>query len=121
MNATKALDIIFPTDNKMQEKMAAQFEKKSDISLKNCVGAVDGILIWTDKPNKNDLKRQNFGPKKFFVGESINMASICRPLAMPTVSLLPLRFVIQVLLVTTLLLRPQILTEHSVVQIPAIL
>jgi len=50
-----------------------KFSKKSSIGLNNCVGALDGILIWTNKPGKKDLSNVGFGPKKFFVEGSTSL------------------------------------------------
>ena len=113
VNATTAFDIKFPTDYKIQGKMAAKFHKKSEISLRNCVGAVNGILIWTNKPNKNDLRRQMLGPKKFFCRQKYKYGLNMQVRVMLSVSLRLPRFVlIQVQQVTALLLPHRISTEH---------
>jgi hypothetical protein len=69
VNTTKQLDIRFPTSHEEQQKIALGFKAKSRIGLDNCVGAIDGILIWIHKPSKVDLSENiGFGPKKFFCG-----------------------------------------------------
>ena len=83
IHASNEFDIKFPSDYAMQQQMAAKFSQKSSIGLTNCVGAVDGILIWTNRPSKDDLENLGFGPKKFFCGRKhkfgMNMQAICGP------------------------------------------
>lgn len=69
INLTKSLDINFPSSHEEQRKIALEFQRKSKIGLWNCVGAIDGLLIWINKPSKIDLEENiGFGPKKFFCG-----------------------------------------------------
>ena len=46
-----------------------------------CVGVIDGILIWTEKPTQADCEISSFGPKKFFCGRKnkfgFNMQGVC--------------------------------------------
>lgn len=69
VNKTTSLDIKFPSSHEEQRKIASEFKAKSRIGLWNCVGAIDGLLIWIHKPSKIDIKENiGFGPKKFFCG-----------------------------------------------------
>ena len=48
--------------------MAKGFKAKSKAKFSNCVGCIDGMLVWTNKPNKNSAKEAGFGVAKFFCG-----------------------------------------------------
>ena len=52
INSCESFDIVFPESEEEQQK---QFLMKSRAGFKNCVGAIDGILVWTDKPSISDL------------------------------------------------------------------
>ena len=75
------LEIIFPECHDKQLEIARGFEKKSDINISNCVGAIDDILIWINKPSTLDEKAIKFGPSKFFCGRKkkfgLNMQATC--------------------------------------------
>jgi hypothetical protein len=81
VNQCKQLKIKFPEDHDEQSRIAAEFEKKSRAGFKNCVGAIDGILISTEKPNMKDCEMTSCGPKKFFCGRKkkfgLNMQATC--------------------------------------------
>ena len=82
VNRTSSMDIKFPTSHEYQKKVARGFKEKSHIGLANCVGAIDGLLVWIHKPNKNDVKNNiGFGPKTFFCGRKkkfgLNMMATC--------------------------------------------
>ena len=40
------LAFSFPVDHDAQQQLALEFKKKSAASFPNCVGAVDGMLLW---------------------------------------------------------------------------
>ena len=75
------LNISFPECKKEQEKIAEGFKCKSDIDIDCCVGAIDGILIWINKPSSSDEKVIKFGGGKFFCGRKkkfgLNMQGVC--------------------------------------------
>ncbi|KAG7348755.1 DDE superfamily endonuclease [Nitzschia inconspicua] len=51
VNAHRDFDITFPTDHNEQQKMAASFAAKSKCGFENVVAAVDGMLVWINKPS----------------------------------------------------------------------
>ena len=53
INLCPDLSISFPSHSK-QRVFAREFEKKSSVGFNNCIGCIDGILIWTNKPSKLD-------------------------------------------------------------------
>lgn len=75
------LKIVFPATHFEQLKVAEGFKKKSDVNFDNCVGAIDGIHIWTHKPTKHDVEDLGFGELKFFCGRKLkyglNMQAAC--------------------------------------------
>lgn len=82
VNLTPSMNIKFPTSHAEQRIIAEGFQRKSRIGLSNCVGAIDGLLIWIHKPSKVDiLKNIKFGAKKFFCGRKkkfgLNMMGVC--------------------------------------------
>ena len=81
VNKCKELEIKFPDNWDGQRGIAAQFLKKSKAGFGTCVGAVDGILIWVDKPTDANCHDATCGAKKFFCGRKkrfgINMQATC--------------------------------------------
>ena len=81
INAVRDLKIKFPSSHREQVKIARGFKAKSSINIDNCVGAIDGILIWIHKPDKDSLERFGVGPAKFFSGRKgkfgLNMQAVC--------------------------------------------
>ena len=82
VNNTRELNITFPTTYDEQRKVAEGFRQKSKAGFNNCVGAVDGILIWIHKPSDDDIEDNiGFGAKKFFCGRKkkfgLNMQGTC--------------------------------------------
>ena len=80
INMCPNLSISFPTRTK-QRVFAREFEKKSSVGFHNCIGCIDGILIWTNKPSKVYLTKAKLGCKKFFCGRKkrygLNMQAVC--------------------------------------------
>lgn len=82
VNMTQGMNIKFPATHEEQMNVALGFKAKSRIGLSNCVGAVDGLLIWIHKPTKRDiLMNIGFGAKKFFCGRKkkygLNLMGTC--------------------------------------------
>jgi hypothetical protein len=75
------LDIKFPETHMEQTELMLQFKEKSSIDIDCCVGAIDGMLIWMNKPTTSDQKAIGFGPAKFFCGRKkkygLNMMGVC--------------------------------------------
>ena len=59
------LNITFPQTHHEQANVAAGFQFKSDAGFSNCVGCIDGMLIWTSKPSEK-TEDLGVGPSKFF-------------------------------------------------------
>jgi hypothetical protein len=70
VNSTTSMDIKFPMSHVEQHRVAAGFKSKSRIGLSNCVGAIDGLLVWIHKPTTIDVQDNiGFGPKKLLLLE----------------------------------------------------
>jgi DDE superfamily endonuclease len=68
INKCIQLQIQFPEDHVEQRRLALGFRERSDAGFDCCVAAIDGILIWIERPNRADCERANCGPKKFMCG-----------------------------------------------------
>lgn len=81
VNACPQLEISFPRDHIEQRQIAAGFMAKSKANFDNVVGAIDGMLIWIEKPHLTDCENATVGPKKFFCGRKkkfgLNMQGVC--------------------------------------------
>lgn len=68
VNKCEEMAFSFPTNHEAQHKIARGFQRKSVANFDKCCGAVDGILIWMERPSENSCKEAGCGPKKFFCG-----------------------------------------------------
>jgi hypothetical protein len=73
--------ITYPSSVGEQEKIVAGFEKASSVGFNVCAGAVDGILIWMQKPNVNEAKRVGVDQKKFLCGCKHTFGLNCKAVA----------------------------------------
>ena len=56
VNRTPEFHIKYPRDLNKQLQIAAEFKAVSGVGFDNCAGAIDGILIWMNKPSEKDAK-----------------------------------------------------------------
>jgi hypothetical protein len=79
VNACPDLAITFPENHDDQKKIAAEFKAISRAGFDNCVGAIDGWLVWLRQPTS--FNTGEVGPVKFFCGRKhkfgLNMQSVC--------------------------------------------
>jgi len=64
----KIKNIDFPKEHEEQIKIAKEFEEISSAQFRNCVGAIDGMLIWINKPNEEECAKVGVGSGKLFCG-----------------------------------------------------
>ena len=80
VNSTPELDIKFP-DYEEQELIAQRFKTKSGAGFDNCIDALDGLIIWTQKPTKPYCDQVKIGEKSFFCGRKnkfgLNLQAMC--------------------------------------------
>ena len=67
VNNCSEFTLEYPADHAAQRQIAAEFCYASTVDFDNCAGAIDGILIWIQKPTKSDSDRSGVGQKKFFL------------------------------------------------------
>jgi DDE superfamily endonuclease len=81
INQRADMDIIYPKDHDAQQQIAKEFQAKSKADFDCCAGAVDGILIWTNRPTALDAEATEVGPAKYFCGRKhkfgLNCQAIC--------------------------------------------
>jgi hypothetical protein len=81
VNRCNALHYQFPEDYDEQYKLARGFEAKSKAGFNNCVGTIDGILIWIQQPDKNEYTFDQILPGKYFSYNKkkygLNMQAVC--------------------------------------------
>jgi hypothetical protein len=69
VNKCSDLKFEFPEDWATQQLVAAGFQKKScRAGFSICAGAINGLLIWIDKPTAYNCEMAKCGAKKFFCG-----------------------------------------------------
>ncbi len=66
--APEQLKIEFPSDHAEQLRLAKGFQQLSTAKFDCCVGAIDGILIWTERPTKAECDQAQWGPLKYMCG-----------------------------------------------------
>lgn len=71
----------YPASWDAQRSIAAEFMCKSGAGFNNCAGAIDGILIWIQKPNKNDCKEFKCDSGKFYCGRKHKFGLNCQAVA----------------------------------------
>lgn len=82
INSCPELQIKFPTNHQTQLEIASGFQKISRAGFDNCVGCIDCMLIWVNKPCKKSKELvAGIGPKKYFCGRKkkfgIVLQAIC--------------------------------------------
>ena len=65
VNSCPELAFEFPCYHLKQKELARGFQALSDANFDTCAAAIDGLLIWMDRPRKDDCDRAGCGPKKF--------------------------------------------------------
>ena len=63
-------NISYPDTVEEQREIAAGFQAASTPGIRNCAGAIDGILIWMLKPSLKEAKKSGVDQKKFLCGRA---------------------------------------------------
>ena len=75
------LKVVFPDCHLKQKKLAKEFEKKSTPGFKNCVGAIDGMLVWIEKPHSKECGLSTVDDGKFYCHRKgkygLNLQAVC--------------------------------------------
>jgi hypothetical protein len=73
--------IEYPDSTLAQEEIAAQFRQKSGANFSCCAGAIDGMLIWIQRPSETECERLGVGSGKFFCARKhkfgLNCQAVC--------------------------------------------
>ena len=81
VNECPDLDIKFPRNHNVQRRLAAAFKERSQANFDCCAGAIDGILIWIEKPTKEQCELSKCGQLRFYCGRKskygLNMQGVC--------------------------------------------
>ena len=72
------LGMSFPTSHVEQRVLADEFHRKSDAGFRCCVAAVDGMLIWIQRPSEKEARGAKCGPQKFFCGRKHKYGLNCQ-------------------------------------------
>ena len=57
VNNLPEFKIEYPSCVDEQQRIAADFKRVSGVGFDNCAGAIDGVLIWIQKPSLREAKR----------------------------------------------------------------
>ena len=81
VNHCPELEIKYPKDHNEQRKIARGFQKRSKPGFNCCAGAIDGMLVWIQKPTEEQCQIATCGRKKFFCGRKhkfgLNLQAVC--------------------------------------------
>ena len=70
--------ISYPSSLEEQRRIAAEFEAASTPKIRNCAGAIDGILIWILKPSLKEAKSVGVDQRKFLCGRKHKFGLNCQ-------------------------------------------
>ena len=78
INTCPQFEISYPDALEEQKKIAAGFEAASTPGIRNCAGAIDGILIWMPKPSLKEARKAGVDQKKFLCGRKHKFGLNCQ-------------------------------------------
>ena len=80
-NKMKEWYIEYPQNHNEQHKIAADFKDKSSVDFDVCAGAIDGILIWMNRPSLEEAREVGVDQQKFYCGRKhkfgLNCQAVC--------------------------------------------
>ena len=80
-NISPSLQFRFPTTSEECKSMAYDFTFRSKAGFDNCVGCIDGMLLWTEKPFQKHCEKVGVDSGKFYCGRKgkfgLNMQGVC--------------------------------------------
>jgi hypothetical protein len=78
INICPQFDILYPDTIEEQRRIAAGFQAASTPGIRNCAGAIDGILIWIMKPSQREARKAGVDQKKFLCGRKHTFGLNCQ-------------------------------------------
>ena len=80
-NRCPSLNFQFPTTESECQAISAEFSGRSKAGFNNCIGCIDGLLIWLEKPSKKQCEQVGVNTGKFYCGRKgkfgLNFQGIC--------------------------------------------
>ena len=67
-NRCPSLNFLFPTTESECQAISTKFSARSKAGFTNCIGCIDGLLIWLEKPSKKQCKQVGVDTGKFYCG-----------------------------------------------------
>ena len=81
VNSCNNLAFHYPTDHNKQREIARGFRVKSKPDFACCAGAIDGMLLWIERPSEIECEKAKCGSIKFFCGRKhkfgLNLQGTC--------------------------------------------
>ena len=68
-NQCPSLQFKFPTTVAECKEVAEEFTFQSQAGFNNCVGCIDGMLVWTEKPLSSQCDKVGVDSGNFFCGQ----------------------------------------------------
>ena len=78
INTCPQFDVLYPDTLEEQRQIAAGFQAASTPGIRNCSGAIDGILIWMLKPTQREAQKAGVDQKKFLCGRKHKFGLNCQ-------------------------------------------
>ena len=66
VNTTVSLKIEFPSNHREQLSIAKVFQCLSGENIRSCCGAIDGMLVWLQRPNDKHLEEAGVNSQKSY-------------------------------------------------------
>ena len=80
-NACTSLQFCFPMTTSQCESIASEFAHRSKAGFRNCIGCIDEMLVWTEKPSKKQCLEVGVDNGKFYCGRKgkfgLNLQAVC--------------------------------------------
>ena len=81
MNKCSFLDFQFPSTLAECQSISTEFSLRSKVGFTNCIGCIDGLLIWLEKPSKDQCNEVGVDSRKFLCRQKgkfgLNLQGIC--------------------------------------------
>ena len=78
INHSEGMDIRYPSCKEKQHEIAKQYATASSAGFGCCAGAIDGILIWLEKPTKKHAEEAGIGQGKLLCGRKHKFGLNCQ-------------------------------------------
>ena len=80
-NVCTTLQFNFLTTISECESISNEFSHRSKAGFSNCIGCIDGMVVWTEKPSKKECEEVGVDDGKFYSGQkgkfSLNLQAVC--------------------------------------------